>query len=240
MSHKLNDITLYYYPRSEYSRKFTLKQNMVSDLYIQYLGGYKPPKTSRVSVELCESDCIIGYFGSILSVNVKFDKDHYWTLNDNEQKKEILDTVHRVAMLCSEKYEWDKKVFLNAYEQVLKSNFKYEFEGKIKNSRDRNHKAAIQIKKDESATHISVVFYDKSNKQIKNVELFKTYQHEIFYGSIIKKNKWFNNREFGVYNSDEEIIIKASLDNDKSEVIIEPKIHKKEHLEGILVNWINK
>ena len=79
--------------------------------------GY--PKTSRISVQLTEKDQIRGYFGSILSADAKFDKNNFWKLSDKEQNKVILETVHRVALMCADKYEWDKNVFEKAYQIVV-------------------------------------------------------------------------------------------------------------------------
>lgn len=254
MSHKLNDITLYYSFGGDINKKFTMKQNVISDLYIQYLNGYKPPKTSRITVRLTEQDNINGYIGSILGVEIKFDKDNYWTLSDKKQNQAILDTVHYVAMLCADKYGWDKSIFKEAYSKVMETDFKYIFEGKKKTSRDRKHKAAIELKKNETCTTISVVFYDKSDNKIKTIELFKSFQHSMFYGGIIKKNKWFNNREFGLYTKSEELIISASLDWNESKSFIIEETKNREELEGFLrrityqkldskekiVEWMNK
>ena len=76
----------------------------------------------------------------------------------------------------------------------------------------------------------------------------------MFYGSILKKNKWFNNREFGLYTKNEELIISASLDNHESKSIIQEKSKSREELEGLLrrmtyqefdsqedfIKWMNK
>lgn len=115
MSHKLNDITLYYNPKGEIAKKFTLRQNMVSDLYVQFLNKYKPKGTSRISVELTNEDKIRGCFGSILLAGAKFDKEDYWKKSEIEQNMVILDTVHRIAILCADEYNWDKQVFQKAY-----------------------------------------------------------------------------------------------------------------------------
>jgi hypothetical protein len=254
MSHKLDDITLYYYPLGDLSKKFTVKQNVVSDLYVQFLNGYKPPKTSRISVTLDDNDYIRGYFGSILTVDAQFDKDNYWTLSEEQKNLTILNIVHRIALQCADKYNWEKGIFQDAYDNVLKVDFKYEFEGEKKISKDRQHKAAIQLKKDETCTTITVIFYDRSGNKIKSVELLKSFQHVMFYGNILKKIKWFNSRAFGWYTTNEEITIIASLDKDKSQTIINPKTTDREILEGFLkkityhefssnediINWINR
>ena len=224
MSHRLYDITLYYKGSGEIAKEFAMKQNLVSDLYVQYLNGYKPPKTTRISVNLDDQDEVRGYCGSsILSVYAHFDKDEFWTLTNEEQKISILSTVHRIALLCADKYDWDKEIFESAYKKVIEVDFKYEFKFKKKSSPNRQYKACLQLNKNEKYATLSVIFFDKSEHEIKVVELLKTFQHEMFYGNFIKKNKWLNNQDFGVYSRNEEIVIKASLDKEKLEIIIDPK-----------------
>ena len=50
---RLIDITLYeqFYP-AEGQRQFQLRANHVSGLYLQCLRGYKPPKTTRISISM--------------------------------------------------------------------------------------------------------------------------------------------------------------------------------------------
>jgi len=234
MSHKLNDITLYYHPSDDSAKKFTMKQNLISDLYVNFLTGYKPPKTSRISVTLCSKDSIQFYSGSILMVDAFFNKDQFWKLNDREQNIVILDTIHRVALLCVEKYHWNKAVFEQAYDKVLKADFNYEIEGILKSSKNRQHKASVLLKKNELFSTIFAVFYDNEGKKIKTVELLKSFPHAMFYGGILNNYKWFNNSEFGIYSSGEELSIRASLENDLSETVIKPKLKEKEVIEGIL------
>lgn len=255
MSNRLHDITLYYNGSGEIAKEFAMKQNLVSDLYVQYLNGYKPPKTTRISVTLDDEDEVSGYFGSsILSVYAHFDQDEFWTLTDEEQKTYILSTVHRIALFCADKHDWDKEIFESAYKKVIEVDFKYEFRFKKKSSPNRQHKACIQLNKNEKYATLSVVFFNKSETEIKLLELLKTFQHEMFYSNFIKKNKWLNNQTFVIYTSNEEILIKASLDKEKSEIIIDPKKNSLEELEGYLrsityrefkshddyVEWANK
>lgn len=235
MRYKLYDITLYYSGSDEIAKKFARKQNLVSDLYIQYLYGYKPPKTTRISVRLGDTDEVRGHFGnSILKAHAQFDNDKFWSLADKEQKMSILSTVHRIALLCAEKYDWDKDVFISAYNRVIDIDFKYEFRFRIKSSPNRQHKACLQLNKNEKFATLSVVFFDKSEHKIKEVELLKAPQHEMFYDIFLKMNKWFSNQDFGIYTKNEEIVIKASLDESESEIIIIPKKNSLEELEGTL------
>jgi len=111
MSYKLYDITLYYSAETHKEKEFTIRQNLVSDLYVSFLNNYKPKGTTRVSVTLKNEDHIVGYYGSILSVYAYFNEAAYWSSTAIEQNQIMLDTVHRIAILCADKYNWDKTVF---------------------------------------------------------------------------------------------------------------------------------
>jgi hypothetical protein len=254
MYNKLDDITLYYYPQGEKAKTFTLKQNVISDLYVQYLNGYKPQKTSRISVELKDSDYIRGYFGSILLVDARFDKDSYWKLTDREKNELILDTIHRIAMSCAEKYNWDSDVFINAYKKVIQADFIYKIELERKMSKDKKHKASILIEKNEIDALISVLFHDKDNNLIKKIELLRTFNWQGFHVPIVKEHKWFDNNSFGLSFYKDQLILKAYLDKDKSDILINPKDKLRNELLGRLTEmtyrelnsenditeWINK
>jgi len=234
MSQRLTDITLYYFGEHDIAKRFAMKQNVVSDLYVQYLNGYKPPKTSRISVQLGDIDDPGKHIGSILGPTAKFDKEQYWRLDESGQNKMILDTVHRIALLCAEHHAWDRTLFELAYRQVLVADFKYSLDGDRKMAKDRKHSAAVRIQKDEKCAIISAVFFDKTGSMFKVVELLRSFQDEMFYGGLSRRHKWFSNREFGLYSPNEEIVIKASINHDKSEIVISPKESDLERLEGYL------
>lgn len=234
MSHKLNDITLYYFQTSEVAKAFTARQNVISDLYVQYLKAYKPPKTSRISVTLGDDDSVGDFFGSIISASAKFDKEKYWDLSDDEKNLIILDTVHRIALLCAEKYHWEKVHFDNAYQKVLDCNFVYEIEGKRKLSGNKRHKASICISKNLKSTIISAMFYDKSDNFIKSVELLESFQNEMFYDGLTRNNKWFSNSEFGIFDKHEELVIKANMESGKPETVINPSVNSRQVVEYYL------
>jgi len=233
MSYKLYDITLYYSAETHKEKEFTIRQNLVSDLYVSFLNNYKQKGTTRVSVTLKNEDHIVGYHGSILSVYAYFNEAAYWSTSAIEQNQIILDTVHRIAILCADKYNWDKTVFQDAYLKVIASGFIYKQEQKRKLSRDKKHQAALLLQKNGAITIISVQFYDEKSNLIRSTELFRSFHADWFYSGIIKNNKWFNNREFGVYARKEELIIKASLYDLSAEIIITPGIHTREDIERL-------
>ena len=80
MSHKLYDITLYYYSQTYNEGDLAFRQNLVSDLYVLFLDNYKPKGTTRISVTLKDEDHITGYAGSILCVYAYLNDDLSWII----------------------------------------------------------------------------------------------------------------------------------------------------------------
>jgi hypothetical protein len=233
MGYGFYDITLYYHPKNGDKKDFPIRNNLISDLYIDFLDGYKPKGTTRISVDIGGEDYITGYFGSILCAVVAFNEKEYWLSAPAGQNKIVLDTIHRVAIFCAEKYGWDKAVFERAYCKVLECGFIYKKELKKKLSKDKKHQASLLLEKNGESTIISVNFYNFKEEFLKSVELLKSFQDAMFYGKITT-NKWFNNLEFGIYTKNDEIVIKASLENERSETVITPLNYTRERLEGYL------
>lgn len=232
MSYGFYDITLYRH--SSEKKGFAIRNNLVSSLYIDFLYGYKPKNTTRISVDIGNEDCVKGYCGSILLAEVAFNETEYWLRGPESQNKIMLDTIHRIAILCAEKYGWDKGVFDLAHSKVLESRFIYKKDLKKKLSRDRKHQASLLLEKNGNSATISVNFYNSKGEFLKSVELLKSFDHEMFYGRLIGNNKWFNNLEFGMQAKNEELVIKAALDKNDAETVISPIIKTKEELEGYL------
>lgn len=182
MYKNLHDITLYYFPEDHISYKFTIRQNLVSGLYVSFL-NYKPKGTSRISVTIGDPPTS-WYAGSILCVGTYLDKNAYWQSSPDEQNKIILDTVHQVAIACADKYGWDKSYFEIAYKKVLESNFIDCQEQQRKLSRDKKNQASLLIYKNGESAIISVLFRDNQGELLNTVELFKSYHASWFYEGI--------------------------------------------------------
>ena len=130
MSHKLHEIALYYYfDNDELRKQFTLRQNVVTDLYVYFLNGYKPPKTTRISITLKDKSENINdsiHFGSILNADASFDRKTFWAESLANQRQIILDTMHWTILDCADKFNWDKGIFNQAYKKVKESGFVFK------------------------------------------------------------------------------------------------------------------
>lgn len=120
MAYGFYDITLYYYNNDlNIAREFTKRQSEISGKYVHLMNKYKPPKTTRISVDLKDEDDVLFYTGSILCVEAEFNKSYYWSISPSEQNIMILETVHRIAIMCARKYSWDIPIFESAYKTLL-------------------------------------------------------------------------------------------------------------------------
>lgn len=72
MGYGFYDITLYRQSENSNNKDFAIRNNLISDLYIDFLNGYKPTGTTRISADIGTVDDVRGYFGSILCVDVYF------------------------------------------------------------------------------------------------------------------------------------------------------------------------
>ncbi|WP_413668717.1 hypothetical protein ACEN9X_01450 [Mucilaginibacter sp. Mucisp86] len=254
MGYGFYDITLYRQSENSNNKDFAIRNNLISDLYIDFLNGYKPPGTTRISVNIGNEDYIRGYFGSILNVEAIFNEKEYWLSQPENQNKIILNTIHRIAIFCAEKYGWDRAFFDNAYNKVIECGFIYKKELKRKPSKDRKHQASLLLEKNGDSATISVNFYNPKGEFLKSVKLLKSFHHTMHYKKALTNNRWFNNLDFGIHLRDQEIIIKASLEKPGSETILKPVRNTLEELEGYLrsityreftdrldfVNWANQ
>jgi hypothetical protein len=258
MRHKLQDITLYYnFDNDEVKRRFSTRANVVSDLYVHFLEGYKPAKTSRISVTLKSEGMNLNepvHFGSILNADAILNKEKFWQQNEAVQKEIILNTIHQTAIGCADKFKWDKEVFHRAYQKVKDADFIFKVETNAKLSPDKKLKAALAIEKTEEKTIISANFYDHAGKLLTTIPLFDSFQNEMFYGALVRNFQWFSNSEFGVCSKTRELKILGDFTTGQSKIVIEPDKNSREAIEGQLryvlyrelkthndiVEWANK
>ncbi|WPV01047.1 hypothetical protein SNE26_04615 [Mucilaginibacter sp. cycad4] len=234
MGYGFYDITLYHHSENSNSKDLTIRNNLISDLYIDFLNGYKPTGTTRISVDIGNEDYIRGHFGSILHVEAIFNEKEYWLSSPENQNKIILDTIHRIAIFCAEKYAWDKVIFEQAYKKVKESGFIYKKELRKKLSQDKKHQACLLLEKNGNFTTISVNFYTPNGDFLKSIGLLKCFRDPMLDRQITTNNKWFNALEFGIYLKNHETVIKASLEKPDSETVISPVTNSFEELEGYL------
>jgi hypothetical protein len=206
MGAPFSDITLYIpiphkIGTTEYSENVSL-YNFVSDLYVQKMHGYKPPKTSRITIqpEYHKVWNRTWKIGSIISIAPFYCHDEFILLEKKGRCKYILDIIQVAMLQLSDEYKWDRAVFENAYGEIIQNDFAFQVCYPPKTSRDKRKTGQVVIEKTEKLTTLSLLF--NIGKEVKKVKLFDNrnwFWYDAAY-ELAKNSKWLDNHTFGVYS----------------------------------------
>ena len=221
MSTPFSDITLYAETRykndsPEYWEERAL-QNYISDLYISKMHGYKPPNTTRVSINPAYHKIWNRTWtdGSLKLIAPEFSYEKYLSLDKQGRYQYILDIIHICMIQLSEEYKWNKAVFQSAYKEVLENNFQFKIEYSSKTSRDKKKSAKLHIEKTEMITSLYATFLiDDDHKTVKLFDKRNWWWYDSIY-KLIKSNKWFDNDRFGLYHKPSNWMVWYSLKTQK-------------------------
>ena len=194
--------------------------NFVSDFYVQNMNGYKPPKTSRITIQPAYHDIWNRTWknGSIVAIAPFFSHDEFSSLNKSGKCKYILDLIQTATMQLSDEYKWDKEVFETAYKKTLDSNFNFRIEYPSKQSKDRKKNGVFVIIKTETTTsaYVDININDTTTTK-KLFEKKNSWWYDCIY-YLARHNKWFDNDRFGVGFGKGKIDIWYSLDKNAVEL----------------------
>lgn len=193
--------------------------NFVSDLYLQNMNGYKPPKTTRITIQP-------GYHqiwdrtwktDSIVSIAPFFSHEEFSSLDKHGKYKYILDIIQTSTIQLSEEYGWDKTVFENAYKKTLESDFKFRIEYPTKQSKDKKKKGVLVITKNETVTSVYVEIYvDGSIITQKLFDKKNWWWYDCVY-KLARYSRWFDTDRFGISYGKGKIDIWYSISGNKVE-----------------------
>ncbi len=200
----LNDITIYdtFDPviLPDDKRKLFIKEKkFICELYHVNLCNYKPPKTSRICLNISNEVVSVTpfYFGSICHSFHYFDKEKFFQLDKLDRYEFLLAYIHNAILKISIKLNWDKTVFLKAYSAVSATNFKYLKEFPAKLSPDRKKKGQAILEKTEDISKLSVHIFGKEI-DITKVLIQKSNNYPLDANiELAKKSKWVDNNNFG-------------------------------------------
>ncbi len=194
--------------------------NFVSDFYVQNMNGYKPPKTSRITIQPAYHEIWkkTRKNGSIVAIAPFFNHDEFSILNKQDKYKYILDIIQRSTIQLCEEYEWDRTVFEKAYKKTLDSKFNFRIEYPSKQSRDRKKKGVFIITKTEQVTSAYIEIYVNGSTLTKKLfDKQNSYWYDCIY-YLAKHNKWFDNDRFGIGFGKQNIDIWYSVKNNEVEL----------------------
>jgi len=197
----------------EYNEELAI-ENYVSDLYVRKMNGYKPPKTSRITIQPAFHDTWNRTWknGSIVAIAPYFSYNDYAVLDKKAKYKYILDLIQCATLQLSDEYQWNKAVFENAYKEVIESDFKFKIDYSAKTSRDKKKVGMLSVEKTETLTSVYV------NIQVNGTTITKklfdkknVWWYDCIY-LLARHNKWFDSDRFGIGYGKGKIDIWYSLE----------------------------
>ena len=201
---RLTDVTLYdeFHP-AEGQRQFQHRANYVSELYWQCLYGYKPPKTTRISVRLVP-DPRPPYptmSGSVALVNQQVHAPAYDALPDPAKLHYLLARLHEAVGHLCQAFDWDGAVFAKAHQRVLDDDLKFRFTYPEKVSRDGKNRAYLLLEKTLTTTRLSACV-EGEGKHVQALlhEGPNRWWYDLVY-HLVHRGKWFTNARFGVHTT---------------------------------------
>lgn len=200
--------------------------NFVSDLYVQNMNGYKPPKTTRITIQPDYHDVWHRTWrnGSIVAIAPFFSHGEFSSLNKIDKYKYILDLIQTATIQLSSEYEWDKEVFENAYQKTLDSNFVFKIEYPAKQSKDRKKSGVFYIIKTEKVTS---AYVDIKIAGLTITKMLFEKKNSFWYDCVYylaRYNKWFDNDKFGIGFGKGKIDIWYSIDKNNVELYDNEKL----------------
>ena len=199
----LTDITIYFnknwIENTLDARDFQLKLNYLMDFYHRNLDGYKPPKTSRISIELVDTKDKENqfYFGSILRIYAYFNLGEFLKINDENKLKYLLDLLHKLLIESAIKNNWEINIFKNSYDLILRSKFNFIKRFDLKESRDKKKKGQAIITKTTTESKLTIQLSSETNSKFINlITKANTYWFDSIY-KIASNCKWIDNDKFG-------------------------------------------
>jgi len=137
-------------------------------------------------------------FGSIINIAPFFSLDKFISLDAKGKKQYTLDLIQTATLSLSDEYGWDKTVFENAYDNVLKSEFVFKINCPAKQSRDRKKTGNLIIEKTETVTSVYI------NIQIGSLSIKRKlfakknlWWYDCIY-ILARHTKWLDTERFGI------------------------------------------
>jgi hypothetical protein len=224
-----------------FKNKYDKEAIFVSRFYSRLLTNCKIENLRRITIELVDSvnkEYVIPNNKQIKVCRIGKYFDLYVLSNELKQAeryKILLDIILISLLENSEKLNWPKEIFQNAYKTVLDTGFNNEYIiVKEKLSKDKIYGASIGVKVDIVSSSIFLLLENKLNMKTLQVELIKLSSYEDNFTDILKYVKWINNEELLISNKENEINIKFSVKTMQSEVFITPKVHTLDYLQDEL------
>jgi len=194
-----NKITVEDYNKNYQQRyfQFRLQTRNITAFYERCLKGYKNDKCSKINID-CVQDVVrepSSLYG-IYSVQVAFNVDEFFKLDDFGKKKKTLELIRAAISQIVEKEGWDKTIFDNAYNKVISENYinKWIWK-KQKYNPTRKYIAKVLCEHGIHSCDISVIIMDKKEQIIRKELIISEKPDEWMFAKYFGDLKWISTNE---------------------------------------------
>jgi hypothetical protein len=155
----------------------------IQEMYWYQLRGITTKDVEKIGIKLGE-DKPYRLISKILWRHHPFNFDKYFSLNDFDRKKVILDTLHSELLEIADEHEIDKARLKAAYEYCLANNLenRWQLKDKYFRSPDRQHYGSVECHWQSDVFRAYGVISDKKKKETFRKLLFEV---EAFWGEFI-------------------------------------------------------
>ena len=195
----LSDITIYYEGEKESWAEFRFETNYICDMYHNRLNGYKPPKTGRICLHLRGRKVLEKptYFGAICSFDIEFEFQKYQAIADKLMRyRFVLDLLHKTILDMADILGWNRDVFIESYNSILRDNFKFIKEYPTKTSRDKKIVGQVIMEKTETKTFLRLKIRNGQDLEAELIEKKNWFWFDSGY-QLADKMKWIDKNNFG-------------------------------------------
>lgn len=201
-----NKITVEDYNKNYQQRdfQFRLQTRNITSFYERCLKGYKNDKCSKINIECVEN--VVSKPSEVLgiyTVQVAFNVDDFFKLNDFDKKKKTLELIRIAISQVLKSEKWDKSIFNEAYNSVISEDYDNKWVWKKqKNSPNRKYIAKVFCEHGIYSCDISIIITDKNEQIIKKEMVIREKPDEWMFGKYFGDLRWISNNEVVLIEKD--------------------------------------
>lgn len=194
--------------------KFRLQTKCITSLFERLLGGFKNDKCRRIIIECVpiitkEARCFEGFY----LVQVPYDINNFFQLNDLEKKKKALELIKVGLNEIIVNEDWDSTIFDKVYKQIIDKNYINQWQWKKqKGNPGRQYTAKVFCEHDIYFFNIKLIIEDKKRQVIKEEKIITEKPDEWSYAKYFGDLKWLSNNEVALISKNKDYEFRVKIE----------------------------
>lgn len=194
--------------------KFRLQTRCIASLFERLLGGFKNDKCRRIIIQCVPLKTrVAGCFEGFYLVQVSYDINNFFQLDDLEKKKKALELIKVGLTEIIEKEGWDSIIFDKVYNQIIEGNYINKWLwAKQKNNPRRQYIAKILCEHDIYSCDVKIIITDKKGQVVKEEKVVSEKPDEWAYAKYFGDLKWISNNEVTLISKNKNYEFRVNID----------------------------